>query len=241
MYESDRVAVWALANGLTVVYAWDDDAAGYGYRVSQSQPSPSAGATVQVGRSRATRAGRADRLDDALSQLAGALGDGATDAVALLSGPIAWEWVEPDVATVLGAARRSDPRRATPQAATARVDVEWADYPALWVAGALIEARLGAGEGPALVVDPASGTAWLPRAVPAGALAPASDDEVRRARDAAREPAALLTALDALFQLPGSFRPARPISDAHALADRVAAVSPQAVNQLLARLARAAP
>ena len=244
VYESDRTAVWRLENGLTVVYAWDDGAADYAYRVSQprSQRSSPAEATVQVGRARTGQVGQADRLDDALDRLAEALaGGGTVEAVALLSGPLGWEWVEPGVATVLGGVRRSDPGRGASQAAVAQVEAGWADYPALWVVGALVQARLRAGDEVALTVDPASGTASLSGPVPDYALAPALDDEVRRARDAAREPAARLTALDALFQLPGSFRPARPVSDARALADRVAAVSPQAVNQLLARLARAAP
>ena len=239
VYESDRVAVWALENGATVIYAWDDGADGYAYRLSRASPDPAVpgGASLRVGWGRAAVAGTSGRLDEAVEALADAAVEGGTvGAVALLHGSLGWEWVEPAVAQALGNVRRRTALAAAPPP-PGRVDLRWSDYPALWAARSVAAGRLRSGDRLALVVDPASGAASA--AGPAYALAPLAAGEIDRARGAG--PDDLLAALDALFQLPGAFRPARPVSDARALADRAARVPADAVNALLARLARSAP
>ena len=238
VYEQDRVAVYTLENGLTVVYAWDADAAEYASRVSHVGPTAPSASGLVVGSARSAVEGSGPRLDDVLDGVAQTVARvGASGTRVFVSGALEPEWVEPAVADVLGnvAAGR---QLAAPVGETAGVDVDWAELPALVVAAALAAERT---PGASVLYDPATGRASA-RGTSASTLAPASDAQARQARGSLSDGSAadLLLALDALFQLPGRYTPARPVSDARAVRDRVARVPPGQVNDLLARLSRTA-
>ena len=258
VYESDRVAEWTLDNGLTVLYAWDDGAAEYTVRASvpgdrlpgdQSGDRATEPVTLAVGLHRHSVTARASRLDEAVAAAVDALGGAApAGAVVLLHGGLGPEWVEPVVAEQLGRLRR----RLAPAAPPTRsvLDADWSDLPALLVVAQVLRERSAPSDPLALVFDPATGDLRLEarassRRLLDAWLAPAAPDVLRSARDAAaaaaRQPAGVLLALDALYQLPGAYRPARPVADARALADRVARATPEQAGALLARLSAANP
>ncbi len=258
VYESDRVAEWTLDNGLTVIYAWDDDAAEYAMRASipgdrlpsgHTNDRTTEPVTLAVGLHRQSVTAQAPRLDEAVAMAVDALGSGApADAVVLLHGALGPEWVEPVVAEQLGRLRRRQPPATSPTRRA--LDADWSDLPALMVVAQVLRARSAPSDPLALVFDPATGDLRLEarassRRLLDGWLVPATPAVLRSAKDAAaqgaRQPAGLLLALDALYQLPGTYRPARPVADARALADRVARTPPEQVAKLLARLDAATP
>lgn len=241
IYEQDRVAVWTLDSGLTVVYAWDDGAAQYTSLMSYPGESTLPESGLSFGLDRTVLVYKKQRLDDALEQVTQIARRVRPDeTIVLLHGPIGPEWVEPAMASTLGTVPhwvRLDPR-APP--ALRGADVEWADWPSLAVAARLVRERDSLGT---VRVDPSVGRALVTGTKGAPVLDP-SDNQIRQERadavDAARSPEGLLTVLDALFQLDGRFRPARPVSEARAFADRIERAPPDRVKAMLSRLARTA-
>ena len=242
VFEQDRVAVWTLENGLTVVYAWDDSARAYASRVSYVGPPVEPARALVLGGARTAAVDGGERLDDVLAGAAETVARvGASGARVFLHGPLGPEWVEPAVAAVLGTVAAGRPLAAPAPADRPGIDVRWDDLPALAVAATVVHERA---PGASLVYDSAAGRASLGPNVPASALAPVSDAAARETSGALSVRAdasapALLFALDALFQLPGRFTPGRPVSEARDLRERVGRVPPGRVNALLSRLARA--
>ena len=210
IFEAERVTEWTLENGLTVIYAWDEAATGYAALVT----GPSGGVLADGSgvSSASTRLQvSADRLDVVVGQATDVLAElGVAQATVLLHGPLDGEWIEPTVAADLGRLPSSAgaPSPTSPPTGIV-VAADWDDLPALHVVAALLARRPGAS---GVMFDAARGRATLARG--AVSLDPATPDEIREARSLAarhsREPEAALATLDALYHLPGPFRPRAP-------------------------------
>ncbi len=248
-FQDDRVTQWTLATGLTVLYAWDEDATGYAMQVSQTG-SPGGVCLIDghAHESVLTAEGVALAVQAARDQIE-ALGLTIAETTVTLHGAILPEWVEAEVATTLGAVRRATPTRSADRdrPAQASAEADWAGLGALMVAAALVSERLAPADAVHLVYDAADGRAELrveSLSQDVGRLLASGDaGETRRARTHASQAAAsglgVTTALHQLSRLPGRFQPARPPSDVRALPGLIERTSPDRVNAILARLATA--
>ena len=240
--EADLVE-WTLANGLTVAYRHSPESGGYraalvtsgapldyldGAGVSLDAPSR----LVEV----------TERVRDAFSasRSAGAVGSPASSTL-VVSGPIAWEWIEREVAVQLsqvggGGAPAAPPGR--------RVAVDWDEWPAFLVARRVVLERAPQSR---VTYDPSAERAVLEVGAleAAAAFRPVDDAEARRVRSqvAARwsSPDGVVDALATLYGLNGQFRPARPPAEAVGVGERIERTPPSRVNEILRRFASAAP
>ena len=171
----------------------------------------------------------------------------------VLSGRAEREWVEPVIANELAQLRGRDnsfgPVLEAPDpiasALTAEARATWDDLPATAILSRALAVRAGAGV--QVSYDAASGRVYLRADVgtPRDDLfRPFSDDALRRARsDSAADaasPDGRLLALATLYEVPGTFRPARRPTEAITLPERIARTPPDRVAALLRQLAGAA-
>ena len=266
VYEEARVAEWTLANGVTVVYAWDVGADQYTVRLdgAESDPAPSPGLAgwgalrARVGSGLRTARGSAVRLDSVLSDVAAVFtrrpdtGDPVVASAfdrpsaftVVIHGARSWTWVEGAVGRTLSRVRgrASVPPLAAPVARISRpVTVDADDLAAVAALDALVRTRTGEA---ALSVGP-GGRRSL-QSSRAGALDDAVPDAaIRAARSTAAAEAesggGVVDALARLYALPGRFRPVRPPQVVRDLPGEIGRTPPERVRTLLDRLRSALP
>lgn len=250
VFEQDRIVRWTLENGLTVYYAWDEDAPRYTMLVGErGEPGGSCLIHDLFGTSPQSAVLQTDGVSDAIGvarQTIETAGLPIAASTVTLHGAIAPEWVEAEVATTLGAVRSGgtpDARRS----AVAAIEVEWADLGALVTVAAVLADRLVDSDTVHLIYDAEVGRLRLSveaRSAPIRELLGRQDDAaIRDARTRAARVAAsgrgVAVALHQLGRLPGRFQPARPPSDVRRLVTQIERTPPERVNALLAQLANA--